>query len=217
MVVGLQVDHKLQLQLLKRNLDNVKGFISSAKSDSIRLKTEAKEFNNRLEIVLSAKDFYRKAQDIIYERTLGELEEVLDAALKYVFYDCAYSIKILLKDKRGTKQIEFAIIDGSHDPPMELSLKSGVGAGIRSLVSFVLLSFLILRSKSYPLLVLDETFSTIASQYLDRFFKFISDFSKAKGISVVLVSHIAGVADIADRVYSVSDGNVKLEKSKGTD
>jgi energy-coupling factor transporter ATP-binding protein EcfA2 len=46
----------------------------------------------------------------------------------------------------------------------------------------------------------------VSSQYKDRFYTFISNLSKAKGFSVVLITHMDSALEYADKSYMVNDG-----------
>ena len=70
-------------------------------------------------------------------------------ALRYVFNDRDYSIRVEIDDKRG-KSLSFVLVDGNQTPPLEVDLKEGCGAGVRTVVSFVLQFFYITQIKAAP-------------------------------------------------------------------
>ena len=111
--------------------------------------------------------------------------------------------------------MEIIISDATFSPPLELDIKSGVGQGIRSVISFTLQLYFILTRGAYPVLFLDETYSGVSDLYRERFFSFVSSLAKAKGMAVVFVTHVTEVQMNADKVYVVNDGVVsELEEKK---
>jgi ABC-type cobalamin transport system ATPase subunit len=158
------------------------------------------------------REYYRKAIDLLYAKSIGELEGVINMALAYVFHDKVYRIKAQLEDQYGKKTLHFVMTDESLDPPLELSLENGVGAGVRSVVSFVLHVYYLIHKNAYPILFLDEAYSQISEEYVERFFGFLKSFCAEKGFTVVLISHDVRFIPHADRTYSVVDGKVTEKK-----
>jgi ABC-type uncharacterized transport system ATPase subunit len=159
-----------------------------------------------LGVINLSKDFYRKGLDVVYEKSIGEISKVLNEALAYVFSDCNYKARLQMEDKRSTKQIEIVVSDHSYSPPLELDIKEGVGAGIRAVISITLHLYFLISKGAYPVLFLDETYSSVSSQYKDRFFTFVSNLSKAKGFSTVFITHTDSALEYADKAYMINDG-----------
>jgi len=95
---------------------------------------------------------------------------------------------------------------------MEVDIKHGVGAGVRTVVSFVLHVYAILNMKAYPILFLDEAYSYLSEHYVERFFTFMKGLCESKDFMVVLISHDVRFHDYADKSYHVADGHVKQMK-----
>lgn len=155
----------------------------------------------------TAKLFYQKAVDAMYEESKGELEKAITMALQFVFYDKKFSCRIILGDQRG-KSMEYVIFDES-DPenPVEVSLKEGTGKGIKSVVSFVSHVYYIL-SKGFPFLFVDEGYTGISEIYVERFFTFAKTFCETKGLILVLITQDPRFMAYGDKTYYVSDGVV---------
>lgn len=153
--------------------------------------------------------FYQKAIDLVYSRSIGELEKLLNTALEYVFFDKVYKIKIDLTERYG-KSLEFKVVDNSFSPPLELSTENGVGCGVRTLISFVLQVFYLVNRNAAPVLFLDEHLSAISQDYVDRFMSFLNGLAKEKGLTVVLITHDRRFMDFAQKTYKVTDGNIEL-------
>lgn len=154
-----------------------------------------------------ARGFYQKAIDLVYQKSVGELERLLNTALEFVFHDKVYKIRLDLSERYG-KSLEIKVEDHSKSPPMVLSMENGVGLGVRTLVSFVLQVYYLLNRNACPLLLLDECWTAVSVEYVDRFMSFVNGLAKERGLMVVLISHDPRFQDYAKRAYRVTDGNV---------
>lgn len=161
-----------------------------------------------LALVEMSRGFYQKSIDLVYQRSVGELEKLLNTALEFVFHDKVYRIKINLSERYG-KSLEFSLIDNTFSPPLELSMENGVGLGVRTLVSFVLQVYYLVNRNAAPVLFLDECWSAISVEYIDRFMSFVNGLAKEKGLIVVLVSHDPRFRPYANKAYRVVDGNIQ--------
>lgn len=177
---------------------------------------EANELNisisNRSDILSNceeSQEYYKRAVDILYARSIGELESLLNNALAYVFYDKPYKVKFELDFSRGKKSVSIVLLDNTNpDEPIEIDVKDGVGNGIRTVISFVLSVYYILSKKVVPILLLDEAYSYLSAQYVQRFFDLMKGFCERKGLRVVLISHDVRFLDYSTKKYVVADGIV---------
>ena len=175
---------------------------------------EVKQYSDRLQFLKETKEVYLKAVDILYQESLGVLQDTLDTALQYVMNDKDYSIKLELEDKRGVKSLNLALIDNSKG--FEVDLKDGVGNGIRAIISFVLKAYYLINEDSHVLL-LDEKYSQISAQYVPYFMTFLKKFTEEKNFIIVMITHDNRFMNYGDKVYVVADGNVQEEDLYGED
>ena len=173
-------------------------------------KTTMEQLQKNIALIQMSRDYYDKAVDLVCAASVTVLEELLNTALLYIFTDKKYTIHIVLDSKRKSKNMTFILQDHSFSPPVEVDIKNGIGAGVRVVISFVIHFFYILRSGSYPILFVDEEYSQISSDYIDRFFSFVKDLCHVQGFGLVLISHdLPRIEQYADKVYLVSDGRVR--------
>lgn len=150
---------------------------------------------------------YKKAVDLVYESSIGELEKVVNVALSFVFFDRNYRFSVNLDDKYG-KSMSFTIVDNTQNPPIEVDVKDGVGCGLRTVVSFVIHFYYLLNKNKLPILFVDEGYAAISAQYRDRFFMFVKELCREKNGALVLITHDPELASFADQAYTVNDGKV---------
>jgi ABC-type enterochelin transport system ATPase subunit len=151
--------------------------------------------------------------DKIYEESIGSLKNTLDTALQYIFHDRNYSSELTLEDKRGTKTLDISLRDLDNDPDMLLDIKDDQGQGVAAVVSAILKTYLLIN-KNTRILLLDEKYSNVSQEYINRFFDFLRKMCEEKSFILVMVTHDDRMTPYADKVFQVNNGNVLLIKDK---
>ena len=159
-----------------------------------------------LTMIAESKEYLRKAIDIIYARSVGELNERLNAALKYIYYDRDLSVEMKMDDKRG-KSLSIILKNENGE---DISVKDGCGMGVKNVISCVLHSYYLL-SKNSKILMVDEKYSNISKEYLPRFFEFIRKLCEATGLTLIIITHDPRFIELADKKYYVRNGEVSVE------
>lgn len=154
--------------------------------------------------IAESREYWRKAIDVLYVRSLGELNERLNVAIHYIFHDRDLSVELSLEDKRG-KSMQIILKDENGD---EISVKDGCGAGIKNAISFILHAYYV-NAMGSNILLIDEKYSQISKEYISRFFEFASKLCEATGLSLVLITHDPRLQDLAHKKYNVQNGIVK--------
>ena len=183
---------KYQLELLnKRKQDlNVK---------QEQLMQQNIDLNNKLADVIEERQYYKKAIDIIYERSIEELKTLLNSALATIFYDRDFSIDIELTDKRGKSLQLKALEDGKP-----VNLKRGTGMGVKTVISAILQMYY-LQCKGSKILMLDEKYSAVSEEYVPAFFEFLSKLCEFR---IILITHDKRFLQYADKTYRIDKGVV---------
>lgn len=170
---------------------------------------EVEQYTKKLEFLKGAKALYLEAVDVMYQESIGVLQDTLNSALQYVITDKDYSIKLELEDKRGSKTLSLSLID--NEKGFEADLKDSVGAGVRTIISFVLKAYYLVNNNS-KVLLLDEKYSYLSAQYVPYFMEFIKKFTEEKDFIIVMITHDNRFMDYGDKVYIVADGHVREEE-----
>lgn len=161
------------------------------------------DLNKELVLNVETKEFYNKSVEYIYQNSLGKLQDSINAALSYIFYDKNYSIEFELGSSRSKTLKIYLIKDGKRK-----SLKNGSGAGIRSVVSIIFLIYYLLSKKSEPILFLDEAYYQISADYVERFFEFIDKIIKEKNFKIIMITHDVRFMNFADNRIQILDGKL---------
>ena len=174
------------------------------------LANNIKKINQSLLDSKEAKTYYGKAIDILYQESIGGLKDTINTALQYVFYDRLLEVELILEDKRGTKTLDISLND--LDKGISgLDIKEDDGQGIAVVISSVLKTFYLLNKGSY-ILLLDEKYSNVSKEYVERFFTFLKQLAKEKHFIIVMVTHDDRFNDYSSCTYQVSNGNVMVIK-----
>ena len=193
------IDELTKIKYRIETLNKTKAY-NLAKSNE--LNTQLSELTKDLTFVVEAREYYRKAVDIIYERSIVELKDILNSALSYIFYDENYSVEIELTDKRGKSLSIRLFLDGKP-----VNLKRGTGMGIKTVISAVLHMYY-LQCKNSHVLMLDEAYSAVSVEYIDRFFEFLHQMCAKLGFKIILITHDERFLKYGDKRYLIDKGVV---------
>lgn len=197
-----------KFNLLKSGHAVLNSKYSVINSDIKHFETEIVKLQSSIDLYKKAKELYASAVEIGYNSSLKELEDTINLGLNYIFYDKSYKIRFEISTSRNKTLI---LYKEDLDKGTKTSLKRGSGAGVRSIVSFVLLVYYILAKNSYPIVFLDESYSEVSSEYIERFFIFIQSLCKSKSLKVVMITHDERFINYADKTYRIADGEIILE------
>ena len=197
---------------------NIKSLKSIGEKESylanskVCLSKEVEDIEKSLELVSNSRDFYTKAVDVLYQENLGALKDTLNAALRYVIHDKRYAVDLVLDDKRSTKTLEIEVSD--EDTGLVVDVKDGCGQGVRTVISAVLKTFYLLNQDSHVLL-LDEKYSALSSDYIQRFFEFLDKLATEKNMIFVLITHDERFMSYGKKTYLVNDGKLMEFENEG--
>ena len=85
------------------------------------------------------------------------------------------------------------------------------GFGIKTVIGFILQVYFILYHKLSPVMFVDEGFSAISSNYLPYLKSLFNNLRDKYGFIFVLVAHDIRFLDLADKMYEVKNGEVRLK------
>lgn len=163
------------------------------------------EEENAIKEQIEASTYYKRAVDLIYEKSVKELKDTLNSALSYIYFDRDFKIDVELSDKRG-KSLSLVMYNNGE----VVSLKRGMGKGVNCAISAILLLYY-LNCKGKRVLLLDESYSNLSEEYVEQFFDFFKKLVKQLGFKVVFITHDPRFLGYADKVYTVNCGEVSCE------
>ncbi len=168
------------------------------------------ELQNSLRVAESSLSVCKQAIDIVYLKSVKEIQALSNQAMSYIMPDYPKSLRISIDEMRN-KTIEFELVEkGQEDNPDAETeeVKHGCGKGVRTIISFVLHAIYLIKTRSYPAIILDEGYSSLSTEYLQRFFECVKTFCAEKNLSLIIVTHDPRLISYADGSYYISDGKL---------
>jgi ABC-type phosphate transport system ATPase subunit len=194
----------LQLVSSYNTLNNELNDASSKKEE---YKTNLK---NKLEEQMNYEDAISYLKDIIQvlsRQHIDYIEKLLDSAVKTIFYDKSYSIKMEISEFRNNNVLDIYLIETTDEGEIKTNIKSN-GFGLQSIVGFILQIYFIIYNKLEPILFMDEALSAISTQYLPYVKELINTLAKKYNFTFILVAHDSRFIDIADYKYEIQNGEL---------
>lgn len=198
------------LEYMRRYREQANAKINALQTSIDFCNKELESLQKRKELVVKAREFYKRAIDNTYNMSISELENLLNDVVSAIFYDKNYFVRMDLTDKYN-KSLSFWLYDEDKDLLTPLS-KPGTGKGVKTVVSAVIYAYYLLKFNA-PYLFLDETFVNIDASYVSYFFTFMKELCKDEKLTMVLISHDERFAPFADVRISVNDGICKVHDS----
>lgn len=180
------------------------------KEQTQNYKKQIQENKDKIVLVQDSRIAYQKAIDVFYEQSIGQLEKLINLGLKQIFFDRSLQIKIeLSNEEKKEKSFSFEVIDTVTGEPEDI--RDGTGAGVRSVISFIILSYYLMQFNS-PYIIADEAYSQISKDYVDGFFQFVHKLCEEENLTFILISHDERFIHYADQIVKVADGKIEVMK-----
>lgn len=161
----------------------------------------------------TAIDYMKKLIDTLSRTHIDHLEKLLNSAVSTIFYDRDYRIEFEVSEYRNNNNLTIYLIETLEDGTEVKTDIQNNGFGVKTIVGFILQIYFILYHKQSPVLIIDEGFSALSTQYIEHFRQLIQSLTKEYGFIFILVSHDERFMRISDKTYEVMNGEMKLKKS----
>lgn len=156
-------------------------------------------------------EYMKKIVDLLSRSHIDHLEKLLNSAVETIFYDKNYKIEFEISEYRNSNCLDIYLVDIQEDgTKIKTNIKDN-GFGIKTVIGFILQVYFILYHKLSPVMFIDEGFSAISSNYLPYLKSLFNNLRDKYGFIFVLVAHDIRFLDLADKMYEVKNGEVKLK------
>lgn len=164
------------------------------------------------ELTVKARVLLEQYSELEQEVLKRKVEGLVSRGLQTIF-GSSYSFKIAMRMLRNQAAMDFTIVSGDTErDPMESH-----GGGLVNVIAMVLrLTIVALTPGLSRTVVLDEPFAQLSAGYLDGMGRFIRELVDATDIQLIIVSHEAEIAEVADqayRLYREDGGPLEIERS----
>lgn len=186
---------------LTEAIENVERHLLVANAQAETLRTVKAEHESEVLILTEVDLALRALLQTKTKQTLGEAEQLILRGLQTVFGPewVGVSLDAGLRQGRLSATLKLRNVDGSEGNPVDT-----YGGGPASLVAFILRMLVVRRMGLAPLLLLDESFSMVSADYVERVSTFLRLLVDKLGVTVLLVTHQPEFKHAATRVYRAS-------------
>lgn len=139
-------------------------------------------------------------------RAQHDIEELVTRGLQTIFDD-SLSFHIIQTTRGKTSIVEFVVRTTLEDRVVDTPVMDARGGGLAAVIGFLLrVVVMLLRNgaRQQNLLLLDETFAMVSSEYLPVLGDFLRSIVEETGIQIIMVTHQNEFIDSADKVYRFS-------------
>ena len=184
---------------IKSNISRTEGLIKSNQLDS--------EHHAKAGVTLTAVGLRMQEQIAIH---IGDL---VSLALSSVF-EQPYELILNFDIGRGKPECKIALRDIEGN---EISPLLAAGGGVSDVLSLALrlACWSIRNPKTRGIFVLDEPFTRLSSDLIPEAGHMVKSLTKELGIQVIMVTHEAGLIDVADKTFNISKPRQKSKLVTG--
>lgn len=195
-----------------------KGFLDGTARDISRLEEELKrkevELNETIHHKADLEWAYKYLDALVKvesERFIRKLEDVLNYAMRVIFYDRNYAVEIIVEDnKRASIHLVYEDEDGNKISP---DVKD-VGGGVRTVIGVILQILFISCYDVERVLIVDEGFSQLSENYAPKLFGLLNELSMSYGLKVLLITHDVNIEQYANKSYVIENHRSRLTSSE---
>lgn len=150
------------------------------------------------------------------------IEHVVTDGLRSIFFDQTLSFETEVGQSRGKIAIDLFIRRADSKREILGAPLETFGGGVSSIAALTLRLLTLMRLKKFPVLLLDETLSSVGDHYVENTGIFLARFSEEVGIPILLVTHNPSFLDHAKVAYEgfesqeASDPHLGLRRIRGT-
>lgn len=165
-----------------------------------RLTNRIAELKNESADLVKAVGLIDRCIEIVSANGIGKIESIVSGGLHQVFKD--KTLGLVVEKKEGARGYSYRLLIKHGDTvgnPMD-----SFGGGVQNVTAFLLRVILIKRFKLAKLLVVDESFNNISSEYIDYVSAMLKTLADNHGFSILAVTHQSLLAARANRIYRLN-------------
>ncbi len=155
---------------------------------------------NRLSVLTRVLQLYRCLTDAMVVDQVKQLESLISEGLQAVFYDQSISFKAEVGEVANKVSVDLTLTcDGTTGDMLE-----SFGGGPASIVSLLLRTFMLIRLKKFPILLLDETLLAVSGSYVETTGTLLRKLAASSNLPILMVTHNASFLETADQSFEAS-------------
>lgn len=190
---------KQQLNGINTKAQRLIGMRSQLQKEEKKFKVEINELKNEIIIREKTSELLKNLLDNLINENVNLISSLVTDGLKLVVEDQNISFRAEIQQKKDL-WIKFIT---THDD-IEGDVLESFGGMLACLESFILRIICILKLKLRRVLILDEVFAQVSSEYLENTSRLIKKLCDQFNIDLLLVTHQKKLLKYADNIYHAS-------------
>jgi len=199
------------IEELQRKTDQIDGFYLAMKKREKTMEAELSELKKDVELLTKTSAVLKHLLDSMVKNEISKMAGLITFGLKTVFddQDLTFLPKIIKKNEK--LHIELKTLNEGVEGEFE-----SFGGSVAVIESFLLRVLCLLKKKYARLMLLDETFAAVGSEYIQNTGNLLIQLSKKLNLDILLVTHQKEFQNFADNVYLVKESpkGLLMEKIK---
>lgn len=155
---------------------------------------------DRLNVLVRVIQLYRCLTDAMVVDQVRQLEALISEGLQAVFFDQSIAFRAEVGEMSSKVSVDLTLTcDGASGDLLE-----SFGGAPASIVSLLMRTFMLLRLKKFPLLLLDETLAAVSGLYVEPTGALLRKLSASSNLPILLVTHNPNFLETADQSFEAS-------------
>ncbi len=184
---------------LERRIGEAKALARSGKESQ----SQAAEAEATMIACEEATAFLNSFADERQAKVQNQIETLVTHGVQTIFGD-DLTFHVLSEQKANRTEVSFSLRSSMGEETVETPILDARGGGVAAVVGFLLRLIITLLREDRPLLVLDETWAQLSSDYEPRLAEFVRELVDQTGVQILLVTHSDAYTEHADKAYRVT-------------
>jgi hypothetical protein len=195
-------------ETVKARLQYIDGVYQNKKSYKSSLQDTVENLEKKVILLIKTEKALKFLIDKLVKNDLTKMDMLITYGLNTVFPDKNLSFKSNIEERGSKIRINLQTIYNGN--VVDSDSKSSVSV----IESLLLRMICIIKMKKARLLLMDETFDAVDSEYIENVGKLMDHLSKKLKLDCLLVTHSLGFSDRVDNSFKCSSKNNSLEIKK---
>jgi ABC-type histidine transport system ATPase subunit len=192
----------------KARLQYLDGVYQNKSAVKDKLQSTVRDLEKREILLLKTEKALKFLIDKLVKEDLSKMDMLVTYGLNTVFPDKNLVFKSSIEERGSKIKINLqTIFNGETVDPSSMS-------SISVIESLLLRMICIIKMKKARLLLMDETFDAVDSEYIENVGKLMDHLSKKLKLDALLVTHSLGFSDRTENAFKFTSKNNSLEISK---
>lgn len=184
------------------------GVLKTKQALKDRASTEVSRLKKESDILLRSEKVLKALIDKLAMKDLSKMDKLVTYGLNTVFHDRDIEFRSKVVERGRKVTIELQTLCEGHE--VDPSSKSSIDV----VESFLLRVLCMLKLKRAPLLIMDEAFSAVDTEYIDDLSGLVSKLASKLKMDILLVTHNPGFSDSEHMSYKMVRGSNGVEVHK---